>query len=127
MRMMRLAAALMCLGVGCAHTPPPTPPAIEAVTIRASVPAQTVAPSLSIQLVDGKTRAILAGATATVTGQGNQRSWEGRADAEGGVHVPAEIVDDTMIVSVEGYRPATVPRSTGRRPKRVITVRLTPR
>lgn len=85
--------------------------------------------SLSIQLVDGKTREIMAGVTATVTsmnGTGKHPSWEGRADAEGGVHVPADIVADVMNVKVKGYKMATVKRSTGKRPKRVITVRLIP-
>lgn len=120
------AAILMCLGTGCASAPPPAPPAIEAQPMPSSVRPTPVAMTFSIQLVDGKTRAILAGATATVKGAANLRSWEGRADAEGGVHVPADIVDDEMTITVKGYRPASVRRNTGRRPKRVVTVRLVP-
>jgi hypothetical protein len=85
--------------------------------------------SLSIQLVDGKTRAVLAGVTATVTtdaGTASARTWDGRADAEGGVHVPADMIADVMMVKVKGYRAASVSRHVGKRPKRVITVRLVP-
>lgn len=131
-----MAAIVMCLVWGCAGAPPPTPPAVEArpapVTAHpehSREPATPVPMSLSIQLIDGKTREILAGVTATVTsmtGAAKHPSWEGRADAEGGVHVPADIVADVMTVKVKGYRLATVKRSTGRRPKRVITVRLVP-
>jgi hypothetical protein len=56
----------------------------------------------------------------------NQRTWEGRADAEGGVHVPADIVDEVMTITVAGYRPATVRRDAYRKPKRMITLRLVP-
>jgi hypothetical protein len=120
------AAMLMYLGTGCASAPPAAPPPVEARPMPSTVRPTPVAMTLSIQLVDGKSRAILAGATATVKGAANGRSWEGRADAEGGVHVPADIVDDEMTVTVKGYRPATVRRNTGRRPKRVVTVRLVP-
>lgn len=120
------AAVLMCLGVGCSNAQPPAAPPVEAAPVASSVRPSPVPMSFAIQLVDGKTRAILAGVTASVKGATSQESWEGRADAEGGVHVPPEIVDDVMTVTVKGYRPATVNRRTGRRPKRIITVRLVP-
>lgn len=113
-----LVGALICAGCGAASAPTPSkPPPVSAVR-------PTPAPSLSVQLVDGKTREILAGVTATVTGP--RGSWEGRADAEGGVHVPYDIIADELVVKVKGYEPVTVNRNSGRRPKRVVTVRLKP-
>jgi hypothetical protein len=121
----------MCLAIGCTTASPPTAlraPALSpaAATRPAAVPAPL---SFAIQLVDGKTRAILAGVTATVTrdaGTAAARAWDGRADAEGGVHVPPDMIADVLTVQVRGYRVATVNRHVGKRPKRVITVRLVP-
>lgn len=114
---MLLLGVVICAGCGAASTPPPSPPPVSATR-------PTPVPSLSVQLVDGKTRAILAGVTATVTSP--LGSWEGRADAEGGVHVPFDLIADEMVVTVKGYQPVTVSRNVGRRPKRVVTVRLKP-
>jgi hypothetical protein len=109
---------MLCGGCTAADAPRPSPPPAAAAQPR------PVSLTFAVQLVDGKTRAILAGVTATVTSP--HGSWEGRADAEGGVHVPADIVADEMVVAVQGYKPATVQRNVGRRPKRVVTVRLVP-
>lgn len=117
MQRVMLVAALLCGGCNATSAPTPSPPAAVA-------PPQPVSLSFAVQLVDGKTREILAGVTATVTS--THGSWEGRADAEGGVHVPADIVADEMVVAVRGYKPAPVKRNVGRRPKRVVTVRLVP-
>ena len=118
-----LVGVLMCRGCRAGNAPVP-PPALPPAAAPLPAAAPVAVPSLSVQLVDGKTRAILAGVTATVTSP--RGSWEGRADAEGGVHVPPDILADEMMISTKGYRTATVKRNVGRRPKRVVTVRLIP-
>lgn len=129
-------AILMCCLCSCAETRAEKPPAVVALPAPAVVHAAPPQATFTIQLVNNKTREVLAGATATVVSDNGvrcvkapcptqQQTWEGRADAEGGVHVPPDIVNQVMTVTVKGFKPASV-RRDGRRPKRVVTVRLLP-
>ena len=133
-------AVVVCCLCSCAESRAQKTPPVVAKPAPVAIPAapQTGKPlSFTIQLIDGKTREVLAGATARVISDNGircirapcpnqQRSWEGRADAEGGVHVPQDMIDTVMTVMVDGYRPETVRLDAGR-PKRVVSVHLVPK